>query len=64
MVASSRRSRFIACAATALAAAMHPLALLAQEGESLLGDGTSEADFTRLRTAELNLRQLEHVTRE
>ncbi len=40
------------------------LALLAQEGESLLGDGTSEADFTRLRTAELNLRRLEHVNRE
>jgi predicted glycogen debranching enzyme len=40
------------------------LALVAQGGESLLGDGTSEADFTRLRTAELNLRQLEHVTRE
>ena len=32
--------------------------------ESLLGDGTSEADFTRLRTAELNLRRLEHVNRE
>ncbi len=40
------------------------LALLAQEGESLLGGGTSEADFTRLRTAELNLRRLEHVNRE
>ena len=40
------------------------LALVAQGGESLLGDGTSEADFTRLRTAELNLRSLEHVNRE
>jgi hypothetical protein len=35
MVASSRRSRFIACAATALAAAMHPLALLAQDPDPL-----------------------------
>lgn len=35
MVVSSRRSRFIACAATALAAAMHPLALLAQDPDPL-----------------------------
>jgi len=40
------------------------LALLAQEGESLLGDGTSEADFTRLRAGELNLRRLDNVNRE
>lgn len=40
------------------------LALVAQGGRSLLSDGTSEADFTRLRAAELNLRRLDHVNRE
>jgi len=40
------------------------LALVAQGGRSLLGDGTSQADFTRLRAAELNVRRLEHVNRE
>jgi len=39
------------------------LILVAQEGE-FLGDGTSEADFTRLRAIELNLRRLERVNRE
>jgi hypothetical protein len=34
-VVSSRRSHLIACAATALAAAMHPLALLAQDPDPL-----------------------------
>ncbi len=32
------------------------LVLVAQGGERLLGDGTTEADFARLRTAEFNLR--------
>ncbi len=40
------------------------LALVAQGGRSLLGDGTSEGDFTRLRATELNLRRLERVNRE
>src|SRR5882762_2828805 len=40
------------------------LALLAQGGQSLLSDGTSEADFTRLRAGELNLRRLGNVNRE
>jgi predicted glycogen debranching enzyme len=35
------------------------LALAAQGGERFLGDGTTEADFARLRSAELNLRRLE-----
>jgi predicted glycogen debranching enzyme len=40
------------------------LALVAQGGQSLLGDGSSEADFTRLRATQLNLRRLERVNRE
>lgn len=40
------------------------LALVAQGGRSLLSDGTSEADLTRLRAAELNLQRLDHVNRE
>lgn len=40
------------------------LALLAQDGDALLGDGTSEADFERLRIAELNLRRLERINRD
>jgi glycogen debranching enzyme len=40
------------------------LALVAQGGQSLLSDGTSEADFTRLRATELNLRRLDNVNRE
>jgi hypothetical protein len=39
------------------------LALVAQDGERLLGDGTTDADFARLRSAELNLRRLDHVKR-
>ena len=39
------------------------LALVAQGGESWLGDGTTDADFANLRTAELNLRRLEDVNR-
>jgi predicted glycogen debranching enzyme len=36
------------------------LVLVAQGGERLLGDGTTEADFARLRTAEFNPRRIEH----
>ena len=32
-------------------------------GQPLLGEGTTETDFAHLRTAELNLRRLEHVNR-
>ena len=39
------------------------LVLIAQGGERLLGDGTTEADFARLRSAELNLRRLEQINR-
>jgi hypothetical protein len=35
------------------------LALAAQGGNRVLGDGTTEADFAHLRSAELNLRRLE-----
>jgi predicted glycogen debranching enzyme len=37
------------------------LALAAQGGEKVLGDGTTEADFARLRGAEFNLRRSEHA---
>jgi predicted glycogen debranching enzyme len=37
------------------------LVLVAQGGERLLGDGTTEADFARLRSAELNLRRQGHA---
>ena len=40
------------------------LALVAQGGKSLLGDGTSEGDFIRLRATELNLRRLERFNRK
>ena len=40
------------------------LALAAQgSGQALFGQRTTEADFAHLRTAELNLRRLEHVNR-
>ena len=35
------------------------LALITQGGERLLSDGTTDADFARLRTAELSLRRIE-----
>jgi predicted glycogen debranching enzyme len=38
------------------------LALVAQGEKRLLGDGTSDADFARLRSTELNLRRIENGT--
>ena len=39
------------------------LALVAQGGESLLGDGTTDADFAKLRKTELERRRLEQIAR-